>query len=489
VPQYKAERARLLTLVVVAEDPLDMDPALAIDYDSYDIIMNVFDRLVKYKRGTTEIEPVLATSWENPEPLTYIFNLREDVLFHDGTPFDAESVKYSFDRVLELDGAPSYLFWVINNTDVLDTYQVQIILNYEFSPFLSLMANPVASIVSPAAVEKFGEEFTNNPVGSGPFKFEQWSFGKNVTLIANEDYFKGAPRLERVVFKTQLEAAARKEMLIEGEVDVIGVGGIPATDLAEMEQNPDVQVFTGAGLATEYLGFNMLTPPLNDSRVREAIAYAIDYDSIIKDALGGNAIRIGGPIPPSIFGYAEIPLRQRDVEKAKQLLDLAGYSDGFDVTLTYNIGSMERRSVAEIIRNNLADVGINVAIKGLDWESAFDEYYAMEHEMLLLDWIADYFDADSYLFPQFHSWSLAPWGENIFGLNDTTIDALIDEGLMVTDPDERLEIYKEAQEKIVESNPCIFLYISTEYDIIRFNVKNWVFTPWGYLEIYELYKE
>jgi peptide/nickel transport system substrate-binding protein len=223
--------------------------------------------------------------------------------------------------------------------------------------------------------------------------------------------------------------------------------------------------------------------------VREAIAYAIDYDSIIKDALGGNAIRIGGPIPPSIFGYAEIPLRQRDVEKAKQLLDLAGYSDGFDVTLTYNIGSMERRSVAEIIRNNLADVGINVAIKGLDWESAFDEYYAMEHEMLLLDWIADYFDADSYLFPQFHSWSLAPWGENIFGLNDTTIDALIDEGLMVTDPDERLEIYKEAQEKIVESNPCIFLYISTEYDIIRFNVKNWVFTPWGYLEIYELYKE
>ena len=113
----------------------------------------------------------------------------------------------------------------------------------------------------------------------------------------------------------------------------------------------------------------------------------------------------------------------------------------------------------------------------------------MEHDMLLIDWIADYFDADSYLFPQFHSYSLAPWGENIFGLNDTDIDALIDDGLMITDPDERLEIYKEAQEKIVEANPCIFLYSTTEYDIIRFNVKNWIFTPSRYLEIYDLYKD
>jgi peptide/nickel transport system substrate-binding protein len=470
-------------------NPLDIDPALAYDADSVGIVMNVFDRLVKYERGTTEIEPVLATSWETPDPLTYIFNLREDVVFHDGTPFDAESVKFSFDRVLELDGPPSYLFWVINSTDVLDTYRVQVNLNTEFSPFLSLMTDPVASIVSSTAVDKFGEDFTKNPVGSGPFKFEQWSFGKNVTLIANENYFKGAPRLERVVFKTMLEAAARKEMFLQGEADAIGGRGIPPGDIAEMEANPDVQVFKGPGLTTEYLGFNILNPPLNDLRVREAISYAIDYDSIIKDALEGGAIRLGGPIPPSIFGYKEMPLRQRDIGKAKQLLSEAGYSDGFDVTLTYNIEAIERRSVAEIIRNNLADIGINVAIKGLDWESALDEYYTMEHEMLLIDWVADYFDPDSYLFPQFHSWNLAPYGENIFGLNDTAIDMLIDEGLTTTDPNERLVIYAEAQEKIVEAIPCIFLYVREEYDLTRFNVKNWVFSPSRLIEFYELYKE
>jgi peptide/nickel transport system substrate-binding protein len=488
VPRYEAERLQLLTLYTTA-DPVDLDPALAIDYDSWRIMTNVYDRLVAFKRGTSEIESRLATSWEIPDSTTFIFNLRDDVEFHDGTPFNAESVKYSFDRAIELDEAPSYLFWVINKTEVIDTHEVKITLNYEFSPFLSVMAHPAASIVSKTAVEELGEGFNSNPIGTGPFIFDSWSLGKELILTSNKEYFRGAPQLERIVFKTILEGSARKTALEQGEVDVVVGGGILPADMPDLEANPDIRIYEGVGLGVEYLGFNTLNPPLNDSRVREAIAYAINYNAIIDDAMEGAAERLAGPIPPSIFGYKELPPYQRDVAKAMQILEEAGYSGGFDITLTYNIESLERRKVAEEIRNSLAEVGINVQIKGLDWDSAIDEYLEMGHEILLNSWWPDYYDPDSYLFPQFHSYSLAPYGANIFGLNDTEIDTLIDDGLMATDSDERLAIYQEAQERIVEQLPCIFLYVPSEYDFVRYNVQNWVYVPSEHLEFYEVYKQ
>jgi len=489
MPQYRAERERLLTLFTTAQ-PLDLDPALVYDAASNRVIINVFDRLVTFKRGTTEIEPLLATSWETPDSMTYIFTLRENVFFHDGTPFDADCVKYSFDRVIELEGPPSYLLMLIDEIEVLDTYKVKITLGYEFAPFLSIMAHPVASIVSPTAAGELGEEFGNNPSGTGPFKFESWSLGNELVLVANKDYFKGPPKLEKIVFKEILEASARKTALEQGEVDVlVGSGVVLPSDLPDLKNNPDIQVFEGVSSMVEYLGFNTLNPPLNDSRVREAIAYAIDYNVIINETMGGRADRIGGPIPSSIVGYKEIKPFVRDLDKARQLLAATDYSDGFDITLTYNIESLERRKVAEAIRNSLAEVGINVAIKGLDFESAIDEYLSMGHELMLNGWIPDYYDADSYLSPQFHSYSSAPYGANIFGISDPEIDALIDEGLITTDPERRLEIYQEAQERIVEQLPCVFLYVPSVYDCVRFNVKNWILNPSELFEAFEIYKQ
>jgi peptide/nickel transport system substrate-binding protein len=480
VPQFREEKERLLTLITEAA-PADLDPALAIDADSFLIISNVFDGLTKYKRGTTEIEPNLATSWDSPDSMTYIFTLREGVTFHDGTPFNAESVKYSFDRVQEMFGAPSYLFDVINKTEVIDTYTIQVILNYDFAPFPSIMANPVASIVSPTAAEELGEEFNENPVGTGPYKFDSWDLGNELILVSNEDYYAGAPQIETIIFNSILEATARKTAMEEGELDIVVSGRLLPSDLPDLQTNPDIEIFEGPGVSVEYLGFNTFVPPLNDTRVREAIAYAIDYEAIIEDAMGGFAERVGGPIPPSILGFKEIPLIERDLTRAQQLLDDAGYSDGFDLTLTYNIDSIERREVAEIIRNSLDDVGITISIKGLDWESAIDEYLDMGHEIMLNNWFPDYFDPDSYLFPQFHSWSAAPWGANIFGLENFEIDTLIDEALIETNQEERVRIYGEAQELIVEELPCLFLYVPIE--------ENWVYSPSQTFEFNEIIKE
>ena len=494
---YETQRTHLLTFTTdlappypSPDSPGGLDPALVADADSNTVELNIFDRLVQYKQGSTEIEPSLATSWETPDPTTYIFNLRDGVTFHDSTPFNATSVKYSFDRAIELNGPPGYLFSIINNTEVLDTYKVKITLNDNFAPFLQIMAHPAASIVSQTAVEKFGEAFNINPVGTGPFKFDHWIQGKELVLTANKEYFRGAPNFETIVFVPTLEAAQCEAELLKGNYDAIFKcpPTVPAEDLTTLQKNPDLRVSKGVGSDVEFLGLNTQTSPLNDTRVREAIAYAIDYDAIIKDVMYGYAERIGGPVPPNIFGYANLTLTQRDVTKAKQLLTEAGYPDGFEITITYNIDNLARRQTAEVIRNSLSDAGIQVHIEGLDWESAIDKYLSMDYEMCLNNWIPDYFDADTYLTPQFHSSSLVPNGANMFGFSDPRVDELLDQARSNDNTDVRLAAYKEAQERIVAQIPAIFLYVPDIYDLTRYNVANWVHSPTEFIYAYDMYR-
>lgn len=488
-PYYERERARLLTFTTDLE-PSHLDPAWVADADSNSIVINIFDRLVEYKKGSTDIEPSLATSWETPDPRTYIFNLKTGIRFHDSTPFNATSVKYSLDRARDLMGPPAYLFSAINSTEVLDTYKITVSLNEDFAPFISVMAHPASSVVSQTAVEKYGENFDRNPVGTGPFKFDHWVSGKELVLTANIEYFKGAPKFEKLVFKQVLEASERESALLKGDSDAVFTcpPGVPTEDLTALENNPDVRVSKGVGLDIEFLGFNLQKPPLNDTRVRQAIAYAINYDALISDVMGGRAERIGGPVPPNIFGYKDLPITQRDVSKAEQLLAGAGYPNGFGITLTYNIDNLARRKTAEVIRDSLADVGITVRLEGLDWDSAIGEYLSMKHEMFLNKWIPDYFDADSYLTPQFHSSSSPPSGANVFGFSDSRVDELLDQARSTTSPDVRLRAYQEAQERIVEQTPAIFLYVPDIYDVTRFNVMNWVHSPTEFFYAYDLYR-
>ncbi len=483
-PYYDAERTKLLTFTTDLA-PVDLDPAWALDVDSFTVVLNVFDRLVQYKEGSTDIEPSLATSWETPDSKTYIFTLREDVYFHDSTPFNASSVKFSLDRAVDM-GA--YIGAFIENVEVLDNYKVKITLYEDFVPFLQVLASPPASIVSQDAVEELGDEmFDTTPVGTGPFKYDSWD--SDLVLAANTEYFKGTPKFERIVFKTTLESSERESLLLSGDYDaVLGSTGLQLNDINALKTNPDIQVSKVAGLGVEFLGFNMEKEPLNDIQVREAIEYAIDYDAIINDVMAGVATRNGGPIPPSIFGYTDLPLKQRDLNKAENLLADAGFPDGFSITLTYNIDNLDRRKTAEVIRDSLADVGINVRLQGLDWDSALDEYLSMEYEMCLNIWLPDYLDADSYLTPQFHTSSLAPDGANIFGFSDSSVDDLLDQARSTSSSEARQSAYKEAQQKIVDQIPVVFLYVPDIYNLVRYDIGNWIQSPTGYFYAQNLYR-
>jgi peptide/nickel transport system substrate-binding protein len=470
-----------------------LDPALVYDTESYTAVFNIFDRLVQYKQGTLEIEPSLATSWETPDPLTYIFNLRQDVFFHDSTPFNAESVKFSFDRAIEMDLGTAYIFYAIDTIEVLDIYKVKFTLSEEFSPFLQVLAHPAASIVSPTAAEAMGtaegEGFDINPVGTGPFKFDHWTKGKELVLKANKQYFRGPPILETVVFKVMLESSERLLQITNGGIDAdLGSTGITLADFASLEGNPDVRVHKRPGLSVEFIALNLEKPPLNDTRVREAIAYALDYDAIIEEGMAGGAERIGGPVAPGIFGFADLPLRQQDIEKAKQLLGEAGFPNGFHITLTYNIDNLNRRKTAEVIKTSLSAIGVDVTLEGLDWDSVVDKYNTLSHEMGLDLWVPDYFDADSYLTPLYHSASLVPNGFNEFAFSDPKVDELLDQARTETSPDARLSMYREAQERIVSQVPSILLCVPTHYDLMRFDIANFVQSPTGLFYAYDLYR-
>jgi peptide/nickel transport system substrate-binding protein len=466
-----------------------LDPALVGDTESYTAVFNIFDRLVQYKQGTLEIEPSLATSWEKPDPLTYIFNLRKDVFFHDSSPFNASSVKFSLERTIEMDQGTAYILNAIDKIEVLETYKVKITLREEFSPFLQVLAHPAASIVSQDAVEKSGDGFDTNPVGTGPFQFDHWTKGKELVLKANKEYFRGPPSLETVVFKVLLESSERLLQITNGGIDAdLGSTGITLADFASLERNPDVHVYKRAGVSVEFLALNLQKPPLNDTRVREAIAYAINYDAIIEEGMAGGAERIGGPVAPGIFGFANLPLRQQDIGKAKQLLAEAGFPNGFDITLTYNIDNLNRRKTADVIRNSLSAIGINVRLQGLDWYSVVDEYNSLNHEMGLDLWVPDYFDADSYLTPLFHSSSIVPNGFNEFAFSDPKVDELLDQARTETSRDIRLSEYREAQERIVSQVPAIFLFVPSHYDIVRFDIANFVQSPTGLFYAYDLYR-
>ena len=483
-PYFDAERTRLLTFTTDLA-PVDLDPAWALDTDSYNIALNVFDRLVQYKEGTTEIEPNIATSWETPDPRTYIFTLRDDVMFHDGTQLNATSVKFSLERALDMG---SYIFSIIENIEILDTYKLKITLYDEFTPFIQILAHPAASIVSQTAVEKMGdEEFDYNPVGSGPFKFESWD--DELVLVSNEDYFKGPPNFKKLVFNPVLESSQRLTLLNNGEYDaVLGSTGLQLSDIETFEDDPDIQVTKEPGLFVEYLGFNLQNEILSDIRVREAISYAIDYDTIINDVLAGVAKRNYGPIPPGILGHVDLPLIQRDANKARQLLSDAGYPQGFEITLTYNIDNLDRRQTAEVIRDSLEDIGINVRLQGLDWDSALDAYLSLEYQMCLNTWQPDYLDPDSFLSPQFHTLSLAPDGANIFAFSDTEVDNLIDQAAITLSPEVRQNLYQQAQEEIVNQIPAVFLYVPELYNLVRFDIGNWIQSPTGYFYAENLYR-
>ncbi|WP_028986444.1 ABC transporter substrate-binding protein [Thermicanus aegyptius] len=497
-PQSAGENAAREKSIVIGlqAEPTSLDAHQISDYNSSRAAMEMYDQLVQFKDESTEIEPDLAEKWDvSKDGLEYTFYLRKDVKFHDGTPFNAEAVKFSIDRQIDPKhpyhdsgqfAYAEFTFGMVDHVEVVDEYTVKIVLKEPYAPFLSNLAMHAASIVSPTAVKQYGKDFSRHPVGTGPFKFVSWNPGVEVILEKNPEYFKGAPKIDKLIFKPITEDQTRLTELEAGNLDLIV--NVPPDDLERLKADPNLQVIEQSGMHVWWTAFNTQKKPFNDVRVRQAVNYAINKEAIVNEILKGTGELANSPLPPSIWGHnPNVKNYEYNPEKAKQLLAEAGYPNGFEVT--YGVpesgsGMQQPTTMAAAIQADLEKVGIRVKIQTFEWGSYLDKVFVpydqqKDMDMHQMSWIGDNGDPDNFLYILFSSKQWPTAGFNDAYYKNEEVDKLLDEARVTNDKKKRTELYEKAQELILKDAPWIIVDHEKQIVVAQKNVKNFKLHPTG----------
>jgi peptide/nickel transport system substrate-binding protein len=374
----------------------------AINYNIYAKLVNV---TIKDKQFI--VVPDLAERWEvAPDGKTWTFNLRKGLVFANGDPLKSDAVVYSFKRVLKMKQTPAWLFSdVIGLTEegivALDDYTIKIITNGAPSNIvLTLLGNAVAGILNPKIVKEhevdgdMGQAWlTDHSAGAGPYILKEWSRNSKLTLIANEKYWQGTPRIKTIIIQDMPESVDQLLFLKKGDIDI--ASDLTAEQANSLKDFPDVSIIINPfGQENEYVGMNAGWGPFKDVRVRQAVKYAIDYNAIIDKVMTGFAINNQQFLPVGYFGYVENNPYYQDIEKAKALMAEAGYADGFDVELS-TLTRERNRTEAVVIQDNLAKIGIRVEINLMQGAQFYEKFRKQGFQIAINGWTSDYPDADA----------------------------------------------------------------------------------------------
>lgn len=483
-------------------DSVGLDPGRETDGESFYGTTQIFDNLVEFKNGTTEVQPALAKSWDiSDDGLTFTFHLEEGVKFHDGTPFNADAVVFSLGRQLWEDhpyyNLGPWKYWgymdmsnIVKDIVAVDEYTVRIDLKKVEAPFLANLAMDFAGMVSPTAVEKYGEDFKSNPVGTGPFKFVSWQKDDNIVLERNDDYWRRPAYLDRLILKVIPDATARYLALQKGEIDVMDFPS--PEDLAEMKANPDLKVIQQEGLNVGYLALNTQKKPYDNKLVRQAMNYAINKEEIITAVFGEAGTAAKNPIPPTMWSYNNaIDPYPYDPAKARELLAEAGYPDGFTTELWAMPVSRpyfpDGRKVAEIMQAQLKEVGITAEIVSYEWGTYLEGTDNGKHQAALLGWTGDNGDPDNFLFVLLSTAAAEVPAGNIAFWKNKEFNDLIVAAKETFDRDRRTELYEEAQEIFHEEAPWVPVAHSVVSEPMQKFVMDFKLSPVGKRVFYSVW--
>ncbi|MDD4438029.1 MAG: ABC transporter substrate-binding protein [Tissierellia bacterium] len=450
-----------------------------------DSLIYMYDRLVS-RDYDFNYRPSLAKSWDTSEDgMVWTFHLREDVKFHNGKPLTAYDVKFTFDTILDPETAsPSQSdFAAIKGLEVKDEYTVDVMLHQPFPNLLFVMSNTSAGIVSQEAYEEYGDEYgINYVVGTGPYMFQEWRQGDKIVIVKNPDYNwgpewmtnRGPALIDNIEFRVIPEENSRLMELEAGNVHILR--DVPASFLQRVDDIDGVKVMRRDATKLGYLAYACDKEPFTDIRVRQAINHAINKDDIITYVFRGYGEPAYGYLPPALKSeyYADSKKDgyEYDVEKAKQLLNEAGYKDGLSLTLSVE-NSTEYSRLAEVLQDQLKQVGINVVIQPYDSSS----YTAMLKEgqqelfIRLYSWpnadILDWFLLSSqFPYPNHSRWQ------------DEKTDELIHNAATSPTWDKRSEGYFAVQKHLIEQAVWAPIYIPENTIAVREEVKNFKFHPW-----------
>lgn len=433
------------------------DPQLLTTVGDKQMSVNLFEGLVRYGLGTVEIEPALATDWEhNEESTEWTFNLREGVPFHKGYgELTSEDVVFTFERLIspELASPNAALMSSIESVEAADPYQVRFTLSKPDPAFLDKLANWFSYIVSKKAVEEKGATFGDDPVGTGMYQFDHWVPQQETVLTAFEEYWGGTPGLAQVTYVPIPDPTTMYNAFEAGDVDIIQV--TDPEKLAKYEENPSIAVDAVPGLITRFFGMNTEFEPFSDPRVREAVTLAVDREGIMNYVFKGISTPADSILAPDVQHVKRnVVSYDYDLERAKELLEEAGYPDGFSVTFT--VPNIDRFTLpATVIQENLQQIGIDVKIEVMETQAFIEKLRSEEGlDMFILSRSQDA-TPDRVLYTWHHSGEIPE--NNWTRINDPEVDAWLDAATTTTDEDERAELFAKVQERIAEGNFYYYL--------------------------------
>ncbi|WP_025027032.1 glutathione ABC transporter substrate-binding protein [Caldalkalibacillus mannanilyticus] len=478
-------------IIAWLSDAVSLDPHSSNDIPSSNVAYNIYEGLVVLDENS-ELQPRLATEWTQVDDTTWEFKLREGVKFHDGSDFTAEVVKANIDRILDPEVASqrAFLFAMINEVVVVDDYTVQFKTEYPFAPLPAHLAHNGGGMISlesikadyekMAAGENVGTAIAQTPVGTGFFKFDSWTPGEQVKLVRNEEYWGEKAKLDSVTFKVVNESLTRISELETGYAHI--ADPVQPSDINRVDNFADASVNRQTSTSLSYIGFNAQKAPFDNVKVRQAISMALNKDDIINGIYEGTGIPAVGPVAPGVFGHDEsvtpIPY---DVDKAKELLAEAGHPNGFSTTIWTN-DNPQRIQIAEYAQSKLSEIGIDVKVEVLEWGAYLENTANGNHDMFILGWSTPTADADYAMYALFHSSNFGAAGNRTF-LKDAELDELLDKGRQEADQDARKQYYRQAQEKLVELAPMLYIHHQEYLNGVRSEVKGFRVNSGGIFQL------
>ena len=463
--------------MALATFPNSIDRPQAAERNASNTSQQMWDSLL-WVNEEGELEPALAERYEISEDGTeYTFYLRDDVVFHNGEPFNADSVVLTWERAANADYEYSYFFTNADSVEKIDDYTVKVTTPEPDAIFLRIMADYWA-MIPPKYYEEVGEDgFVEHPIGTGPFMFVEWVKGDHITMEANPNYWReGQPKVQSLIFRPIPESATRAAAIQTGEVDV--VGRLSSEEAQSLLGVPNVKVIRYPSTRIYYIAFNNLTTgvgqPTEEPLVRQAMNYAVDVDAIADALFDGFAQRASGYVADGEMGYGAVEPFPYDPEKAKELLGEAGYPDGFEMDFACPAGAyIFFEQVCEAVQGYLADVGIETNLEIME----SGQYWDLEAEKQLPplfgdSWSSTLGEAYNRLFG-----ALGGMDASYSAWSDPTIDEYLADIEQAIDFEERKKLYEDLQVYMQEDPPFIYLYQLMTFEAINTRVQN--YTPRG----------
>lgn len=491
----------VLVMVTNMDDVVTLDPHHAYETTNLLIHNSTYDTLVEYKAGDlTQVVPRLAEKWEaSTDGLTYTFTLRQGVKFTSGNPVTAEDVRFSWMRLKNIKDNPAFYADLVTDVQAVDASTVKVTLSETSPAFLSIVAAPAMSIVDSVLVkgkggtdaadadktDKAKDWLDQNSAGSGPFILTQWTPKAEIVLEANPNYWKGKPALSKIIIKHSTDPTTSLQMLQRGDADLTDNLDPDLVDVAKADANLNVVI--GQTLNQNYLAMTSseaLSKPLSNKLVRQAVAYAIDYEGLIQAILKGYGTRAPSIIPLGVLGVDPAMTQGRDVAKAKELLKQAGHESGVTVDLHYG-SNPTRETIAAKLKADLAEAGITAELKPMEQSVYLSEMRAQKLPMAFGGWTPDYLDPT--MWTDYFSYADRGIAKRML-YNNPEAEKYAKIVSTDLDPAKREQAIKDLQKVLMDDMAFTMLYQNQSLAAMNKAVKGFAYHPVHFVSFYDLSK-